>query len=55
MASSVFPLQYMANRYNAAAGAKSPLPPKRVAELEEKQRTLVQPSPKAWAQFVSGE
>jgi hypothetical protein len=50
----VFPLQYMANRYNAAAGAKSAAA-KRVAELEEKQRTLVQPSPKAWAQFVSGE
>ena len=50
----VFPLQYMANRYNAAAGAKDAAA-RRVAELEEKQRTLVQPSPKAWAQFVSGE
>jgi hypothetical protein len=50
----VFPLQYMANRYNAAAGAKAAAA-KRVAELEEKQRTLMQPSPKAWARFVSGE
>ena len=50
----VFPLQYMANRYNAAAGAKAAAA-KRIAELEEKQRTLMQPSPKAWAQFVSGE
>ena len=49
----VFPLQYMANRYNAAAGAKAAAA-KRIAELEEKQRTLMQPSPKAWAQFVSG-
>ena len=49
----VFPLQYMANRYNAAAGAKAAAA-KRIAELEEKQRTLMQPSPKAWARFVSG-
>jgi hypothetical protein len=50
----VFPLQYMANRYNAAAGARSAAA-KRIAELEEKQRTLMQPAPKAWARFVSGE
>jgi hypothetical protein len=50
----VFPLQYMANRYNAAAGARAAAA-KRVAELEEQRRTLMQPSLKAWTQFVSGE
>jgi hypothetical protein len=49
----VFPLQYMANRYNAAAGAKAAAA-KRIAELEEKQRALIRPSVKAWAQFVGG-
>lgn len=48
----VFPLQYMANRYNAAASARDAAA-KRVAELEEERRTLTQPSSTAWAQFLS--
>ena len=43
----------MANRYNAAAGAKAAAA-RRIAELEEKQRELIRPSVKAWAQFVGG-
>jgi hypothetical protein len=48
-----FPLQPAANRYNAAAAALTAAA-KRVAELEEEKKQLMQSPHEGWEQFVSG-
>jgi len=49
----MFPLQRTAERYNAAANATTAAA-KRVAELEEERKTLMQSQLAGWQQFVSG-
>jgi hypothetical protein len=50
----IFPIQYMADRYNVAASAMTSAAT-RVAELEEQRKTLAQPPLKGWQQFVGGK
>jgi hypothetical protein len=50
----IFPLQRTAERYNAAANAMTAAA-KRVAELEEERKTLMQSQLAAWVQFVNGK
>ena len=50
----MFPLQRTAERYNAAANAMTAAA-KRVAELEEERKTLMQSQLAAWEQFVNGK
>ncbi len=50
----MFPLQRTAERYNAAANATTAAA-KRVAELEEERKTLMQSQLAAWEQFVNGK
>jgi hypothetical protein len=50
----IFPIQYMADRYNVAANAMTSAA-KRVAELEEQRKTLAQPPLKEWQQFIGGK
>jgi hypothetical protein len=50
----IFPLQRTAERYNAAANAMTAAA-KRVAELEEERKTLMQSQLAGWEQFVSGK
>jgi hypothetical protein len=50
----IFPLQRTAERYNMAANAMTAAA-KRVAELEEERRTLMQSQLKGWEQFVDGK
>ena len=49
----IFPIQYMADRYNVAANAMTSAA-KRVAELEEERKALAQPPLKGWEPFVGG-
>jgi hypothetical protein len=48
-----FPLQPAANRYNAAAAALTAAA-KRVAELEEERKQLMQSQHEGWEQFLDG-
>ncbi len=50
----VFPIQYMADRYNVAANAMTSAA-KRVAELEEERKALALPPLKEWAPVVGGK
>jgi hypothetical protein len=50
----IFPIQYMADRYNVAASAMTSAAA-RVAELEEQRKTLAQPPLKEWQQFIGGK
>ena len=50
----IFPIQYMADRYNVAASAMTSAAA-RVAELEEQRKTLAQLPLKEWQQFVGGK
>jgi hypothetical protein len=50
----IFPIQYMADRYNVAANAMTSAA-KRAAELEETRKTLAQPPLKGWEQLVGGK
>jgi uncharacterized protein (UPF0333 family) len=50
----IFPIQYMADRYNVAANAMTSAAT-RVAELEEQRKTLAQPPLKGWEPFVGGK
>lgn len=50
----VFPLQHAADRYNVATQAMT-VAAKRVAELEEERRQLVQSQQQGWEQFVNGQ
>jgi len=50
----IFPLQRTAERYNVAANAMTAAA-KRVAELEEERKTLMQSQLAGWEQFVSGK
>jgi hypothetical protein len=50
----IFPLQRTAERYNVAANAMTAAA-KRVAELEEERKTLMQSQLKGWEQFVDGK
>lgn len=50
----IFPLQYMADRYNAAANAMTAAA-KRVAELEEERKALMKSHLKGWESFVNGK
>jgi hypothetical protein len=50
----IFPIQYMANRYNVAANAMTSAT-KRIAELEEERKTLMQPQMKEWEQVVGSK
>jgi hypothetical protein len=50
----VFPIQYMADRYNVAANAMTSAA-KRIAELEEERKALAQPPLKGWKPLVSGK
>jgi hypothetical protein len=50
----IFPIQYMADRYNVAANAMTSAAT-RVAELQEERKTLAQPPLKEWQQFVGGK
>jgi hypothetical protein len=48
----IFPLQRTAERYNVAASAMTAAA-KRVAELEEERKTLMQSQLAGWEQFVN--
>jgi hypothetical protein len=50
----MFPLQRTAERYNVAANAMTAAA-KRVAELEEERKTLMQSQLAGWEQFVNGK
>jgi hypothetical protein len=50
----IFPLQRTAERYNAAANAMTAAA-RRVAELEEERKTLMQSQLAGWEQFVKGK
>ena len=50
----IFPLQRTAERYNVAANAMTAAA-KRVAELEEERKTLMQSQLAGWEQFVNGK
>jgi hypothetical protein len=50
----IFPIQYMADRYNAAANAMASAA-KRVAELEEQRKALAQSLLTGWEPFVGGK
>ena len=50
----IFPFQRTAERYNVAANAMTAAA-KRVAELEEERKTLMQSQLAGWEQFVSGK
>jgi hypothetical protein len=50
----MFPLQRTAERYNAAANAMTAAA-KRVAELDEERKTLMQLQLAGWEQFVNGK
>ncbi len=50
----IFPLQRTAERYNVAANAMTAAA-KRVAELAEERKTLMQSQLEGWEQFVSGK
>jgi hypothetical protein len=47
----IFPIQYMADRYNIAANAMTSAA-QRISELEEARKTLAQPRLKGWEQLV---
>lgn len=49
----IFPIQYMADRYNVAANAMTSAAT-RASELEEKRKALAQPRLKEWEPFVGG-
>lgn len=49
----IFPIQYMADRYNVAANAMTSAAT-RAAELEENRKALAQPRLKEWEPFVGG-
>jgi hypothetical protein len=50
----IFPIQYMADRYNAAANAMTSAA-KRVAELEEQRKALAESRLTGWEPFVGGK
>ncbi len=50
----IFPIQYMADRYNVAANAMTSAAT-RAAELEQERKILAQPPLKGWEQLVGGK
>jgi hypothetical protein len=50
----IFPIQYMADRYNVAANAMTSAA-QRAAELEQERKTLAQPRLKEWEPLVGGK
>jgi hypothetical protein len=49
----IFPIQYMADRYNVAANAMASAA-QRASELEQARKTLAQPRLKEWEQIAGG-
>jgi hypothetical protein len=50
----IFPIQYMADRYNVAANAMTSAA-NRAAELEQERKTLAQPPLQGWEPLVGGK